>query len=49
MMAFIIVSFENIYVRPNKKKDVFPPDFYKKKRRAGGFFCYLLFSIACFL
>ena len=24
------------------------PDFYKKER-AGGFFCYLLFPIACFL
>ena len=36
--------------RPSKKKkDVSRPDFYKKKRRAGGFFCYLLFPIACFL
>ena len=32
-----------------KKKDVARPDFYKKKGRAGGFFCYLLFPIACLL
>ena len=36
-------------LRPSKKKHVSRPDFYKKRERAGGFFCYLLFPIACFL
>ena len=32
-----------------KKNHVSRPDFYKKGERAGGFFCCLLFPIACFL
>ena len=33
-----------------KKKDVSRPDFYEKRGgRAGGFCCYLLFTIAGFL
>ena len=42
--------YRNAHVRPSKKKNhVSRPDFYKKRERTGGFFCYLLFPIACFL
>ena len=40
----------NDTLRPSKRKThVSRPDFYKKRERAGGFFCYLLFPIICFL
>ena len=40
-----------VWLRPSKKKkNMFLVRIsIKKKRRAGGFFCYLLFPIACFL
>ena len=43
-----LTSSANLF-RPNKKKNMFFVEFLQKKRRAGGFFCYLLFPIACFL
>ena len=32
-----------------KMTHVSRPDCYKKRERAGGFFCHVLFPIACFL
>ena len=36
-------------LRLSKKKLRFSSGFLQKRERAGGFFCYLLFPIACFL
>ena len=43
------ISFYDLLMLGQVKKHVSRPDFYKKGERAGGSFCYLLFTIACFL
>ena len=44
------IELEECLLGQVKKTHVSRRDFYKKESgRAGGFFCYLLFPIACFL
>ena len=49
LILFEIVVHATDAVRPSNKKTCFSSGFLYKRERAGGFFCYLLFPIACFL